>query len=201
MIKELLGQFIVILGPAGSGKSTLQNMMVEKYPKLRFAISCTTRPIRDYERNKINYYFLTKSEFDEKLKNEDLLEYAIVHKKYYYGLLKSTIIDSLKLGNFLIKDIEFVGLEKLNKILPKKNFKSIFIMPPSNEEIVFRLKNRAEISDEEITRRLESLKNEMRLKDNCDVIFEPIFNDLNSTFKKFEKCFFDLTKIDKNKLK
>ena len=201
MVGNLSGQFIVVLGPAGSGKSTLQNMMIAKYPKLKFAISCTTRPIRENERNKINYFFLTQKEFDEKLNNDDLLEYALVHQKYYYGLLKSTVINSLKRGEFLIKDIEFIGLEKLKKILTNDNLKSIFIMPPSEEEIILRLKDRAEIATEEIERRLISLKNEMKLKNNCDVLFEPIFGDIEKTFEKFEEAFFELIGVDRNQLK
>ena len=74
-------------------------------------------------------------------------------------------------------------------------------MPPSEEEIILRLKDRAEIATEEIERRLISLKNEMKLKNNCDVLFEPIFGDIEKTFEKFEEAFFELIGVDRNQLK
>lgn len=194
------GQFIVVLGPTGCGKSTLINMLIDKYSKLKFAISCTTREIRDNEKQGVNYFYLSNKEFEEKLKNNDLLEHAFVHSKFYYGLLKSTVLNSLKNGDILIKDIEFKGLFQLKKILGV-NLKSIFIMPPSKDEIIKRLNQRSYINSDELKKRLDSIDNEMSLKSECDLIFNPIIGNIEKTFENFEKDFFNLLNLDKKDFK
>lgn len=201
MKDNLKGKFIAILGPSGSGKSTLINMLIDKYPKLKFAISCTTREIRDHEKQGVNYFYLTNKEFEEKLNNNDLLEHAFVHSKFYYGLLKSTVLDSLKNGDILIKDIEFKGLFQLKKILGVTNFKSIFIMPPSKDEIIKRLNQRAHINYDELKKRLDSIDNEMNLKSECDLIFNPVIGNIEKTFENFEKDFFKLLNLNKENFK
>lgn len=186
------GKFIAVLGPSGSGKSTYISKLIEKYPEIKFGVSATTRPPREGEIDKIDYHFLSVEEFKKKIDKGEFIEYAFVHYKFYYGLLKETILESLKSKNIIIKDIEYKGYLQLKKILPKENLVSIFILPPSIDKIIERIKKRASITKEEIDNRILYMQEELKIKDQYDYIFEPIDEDIEKSFKNFEKIYLNL---------
>jgi len=132
---------------------------------------------------------LTIDEFEDKLKNGDFLEHSKVHRIHYYGLSKSLVFDTLSKGNHLIKDIDYIGLNNLKKILSKKNLISIFIMPPSIKRIKERIHERSDIGENELQERLASINIELEYSKNCDFIFTPIDGNIEESQKIFEKEF------------
>ena len=123
---------IAISAPSGTGKSTLCEEIRIKKPEIKFSISCTTRPRRDYEIDGINYYFLTDVEFMEKVKNNELLEYEEVHG-YYYGTLSNTLNNAISSKELMLFDVDVNGAMSIKKIYPN-NTLTVFILPPSIED-------------------------------------------------------------------
>jgi guanylate kinase len=163
---------VVISGPSGAGKSTIINNASEHIGSFYFSISTTTRLPRIGETNGKEYYFVTKEEFEDDIKEGNFLEYAKVHDNYYGTSLKP-VTNALNDGKLVIFDIDVQGhklvREKLSKITT-----SVFITPPSLSELEFRLKNRSLDNEENIKRRLENATKEIKSIKEYDYI---IIND------------------------
>ena len=144
--------------PSGTGKSTISKQLRLELPNLKFSISHTTRPVRPKEQDGIDYFFVSKNEFEQKIDNKEFLEWANVHGNYY-----GTTLDSVRkiqnMGNHIVIELDVQGANILRKI----NFEGVFIMilPPSFEELRKRLKKRSTESDEKIQKRLEVGKKEI----------------------------------------
>lgn len=152
------GKFIVISGPSGVGKGTI----VEKLKKLlpiHYSVSMTTRSPREGEQDKINYYFVTKEEFQKQIEQGNLLEYAIYNNNYY-GTPKDKIEEKLNHGINVISEIEIQGALQIKKIYPEAVL--IFIAPPSIEELKKRLINRGTETEEKIEQRINIAKEELK---------------------------------------
>ena len=148
---------IVISAPSGTGKSTLIKKLLEKYNNIKLSVSCTTRQPREGEVNGVDYYFISQEDFDNKIKNNEFLEYAGVYEKSY-GTLKSEIENKNK-ENEVILDIDCVGKDLvLNQIKDKTKIITIFICPPSIKEVKNRLINRGTDSLEKIEKRMKNIK-------------------------------------------
>ena len=171
---------IAISAPSGTGKSTLCEEIRIKIPEIKFSISCTTRPRRDYEIDGINYYFLTDVEFMEKVKNNELLEYEEVHG-YYYGTLSNTLNNAISSKELMLFDVDVNGAMSIKKIYPN-NTLTVFILPPSIEDLKVRLINRGTDSQEVINKRLERTNKEMKFKDKFDTFM--INDNLSSAVEK-----------------
>ena len=174
---------IAISAPSGTGKSTLCEEIRRKKPEIKFSVSCTTRPKRNYEKDGINYYFLTEDEFKSKIKNNELLEYEEVHG-YYYGTLINTLKNAISSKELMLFDVDVNGAMSIKKKYPK-NTLTVFILPPSIEDLKVRLINRGTDSKKIIKKRLERTNKEMKFKDKFDTFM--INDDLSSAVKKLNE--------------
>ncbi len=152
---------IVLSGPTASGKTTIVNRLLEESPvKLIKAISATTRPKRNGEINGQDYYFLTTEEFEERQKNNELLECEQVHGLgYWYGTLKSEVDRAEEKGGWPFLEIDVQGTLKLKKQFPEAI--TLFIRTSSDEEYEKRIRNRGTESEEIIEKRLVTIRKEL----------------------------------------
>ena len=155
------GKVVIISGPSGAGKSTLVRRLLLTCPlPLELSISATTRPPRPDELNGIDYHFLSADEFDEKRLAGEFLEYKEVFGQgYWYGTLLAKIDDGLRLGKWVILEIDVAGAMSVIDRVPDAI--TIFIHPGSMEELERRLRNRQTDNEEAIVRRLEVATQEM----------------------------------------
>jgi len=135
----------IISAPSGSGKSTLVNRVRTDVPNLTFSVSYTTRPTRGSERNGYEYYFVSRDEFERMLDRDEFLEHALVFGNYY-GTAKRFLREAESRGNDLLLDIDVQGAEQIKKKLPEAV--SIFILPPSHDELKRRLERRTRAEEE-----------------------------------------------------
>ncbi len=149
----------IISAPSGSGKSTLVHRLLQTVPGLTFSISYTTRPPRPVETNGVDYNFIPKPEFEERLERNEFLEYAVVFGNYY-GTNRCTLDAATREGKDLVLDIDVQGARQLKVAIPKAI--SIFVLPPSREVLEQRLRARSQDSEEVIQQRLRGAAEEVR---------------------------------------
>jgi guanylate kinase len=149
----------IISAPSGSGKSTLVNRLMQEVPNLCFSISYTTRAPRGHEIQGVSYHFTSREEFEERLKNNEFLEYACVFGNYY-GTHRSELTIARNQGKDLVLDIDVQGAAQLRKSIP--DAVTIFVLAPSRQILEHRLRYRGEDSDEVIKRRLADAAREIR---------------------------------------
>lgn len=181
------GNIIVIVAPSGTGKSTLIKRLKNEFPVLTESVSFTTRPIRKGEVHGEAYFFITKEEFQEKIKRNEFLEYAEVHGNYY-GTSKSFVEKCLAEGKNLLFDLDVQGTDSF-KAYFKDKAKAIFIAPPSVDELENRLRHRGTESTSIINLRLENAKSELKRKNDFDFL---VIND------DIEKAYAHLTEITRS---
>lgn len=150
-----IGNLYVIAAPSGAGKTTLVEALIDSLPKITVSISHTTRPKRPNEMHGINYYFIDKSEFEHKIEHGDFLEYATVFDNYY-GTSKSWVSETLAKGIDVILEIDWQGHQQIKELFPHAT--SIFILPPSMEDLRIRLVKRNQDNPDIITKRLADAK-------------------------------------------
>ena len=165
------GRLFIISGPSGSGKTTLCSAVLKRFPGMRYSVSYTTRKPRNGEQSGIDYHFITKKDFKDKIKTGKWAEWAKVHGNYY-GTSAELLDKGLDSGRDIILDIDVQGTIRLLERYPESV--TIFVMPPSIEELKRRLKLRNTDSSEIIARRLENAKIEMAKK---DLYLHVIIND------------------------
>jgi len=168
------GKLVIISAPSGAGKTTIVNHLLRNDDRLEFSISATTRKPRGDEKNGIEYYFMTVNEFRKKIRNNSFVEWEEVYENQYYGTLKSEINRIWTSGKSVLFDVDVKGGINLKKIFCDQAA-SIFIMPPSVEELEKRLLARATDSREKIRMRVEKAKEEIKLADSFDYI---VINDI-----------------------
>ncbi len=163
------GRLIIVAGPSGTGKGTVENAVMEKFPEIQFSVSVTTRPRRAYEVDGQHYFFISKSDFLERIERNELAEWQEVYSKngHFYGTLRAYVDGALKEGKQLLIDIDIKGGINLKKAYPDNSI-SIFIEPPSIEALEQRLINRKTDSPEQIRIRLERMPEEMLLGQQFD---------------------------------
>lgn len=151
------GDLIVISGPSGAGKDTLVKYILDQNTSL--AVSATTRDKREGEVDGVDYFFLSKQEFKEKIQNDEFVEYAIVHGDNYYGTLKSEVEKKLLEKKDVVLVIDIKGAISIQSKFPSAIF--IFILPPSIRILKERLIARKTESKESMMKRFTSLYNEI----------------------------------------
>lgn len=166
------GLLIVISGPSGTGKGTICKKIVEKYNNINLSVSATTRKPRVGEIEGISYYYKSKNEFENMIKNGEFLEYAQIYDNYY-GTPKKTIFDEIEKGNDIILEIEMQGAMQIKKAYPEAVF--VFILPPSLNELKNRIVGRGTETDEQIEKRFNSAYNEIKLVGEYDYF---VFNNV-----------------------
>lgn len=160
MIKENeQGILIVVSGPSGCGKSTLDQKLIESRNDTVMSISDTTRSPRGEEKNGVDYNFISTKEFEQKIKDNKYLEYAIVHSNKYYGTPIEHIDELLSKGKNIILEIDIEGARKVNEKRPDAVF--IFIMPPSMEILKKRLIGRKTETKEQVVERFKTAYKEI----------------------------------------
>ena len=151
----------IFCAPSGSGKSTMVNHLLTNHPNLfELSVSCTTRPPRGQEVHGREYYFISIDAFKQRIKNDDFIEYEQVYEGLYYGTLKEEIARIEAAGKQVLFDVDVKGGINLKRILGDKAT-SIFICPPSIEELRRRLVGRGDTSPEMIEKRLAKASIEM----------------------------------------
>ena len=151
-------KLFVMSAASGAGKTTLKDKVIGEFPDIVYSISATTRSPREGEVNGVHYFFKTKEEFEQMIKDDALVEYNLVHGNYY-GTPKSFVEDMLRQGKRVLFDIDVFGKVNFDKVYPEAT--GILILPPSEEELERRLRGRGTDSEEVIRLRLENAKKEM----------------------------------------
>ena len=173
--KETKGRLLIFSAPSGSGKSTIVQWLMKEHPELNmhFSISCTTRAPRGTEQNGVEYFFLSPAEFTEKIAQDAFVEYEEVYTDKYYGTLKSQVTEMTENGQNVVFDIDVKGGCNIKRQYGNKAL-SIFIQPPSIEELRRRLEGRATDAQEVIEQRLSKASYELTFADKFDIV---IVND------------------------
>lgn len=160
----------IFSAPSGSGKTTILKPILEKLKdKFSFSISATTRPAREGEKDGVDYYFISQEKMREHIKKDDFLEWEEVYPGKYYGTFKSELDRIWKQGKYVIFDIDVKGGVNIKNIL-KNQACSIFIMPPSIEELENRLRKRNTESEDTLKERLSRAEMEISLSENFDYV-------------------------------
>jgi len=156
---------IVVSAPSGVGKTTVIQYLMKQRDNLALSVSATTRAPRYGEKDGVDYYFLSNEEFEEKIKNNEFVEYARVHDDLY-GTLYSEINRHLNSEKDLILELDIQGMRSIKNKFPQAV--TIFMLPPSLKEMEFRLKNRGTESEEKIQKRLKRAFEEMKVRSEFD---------------------------------
>jgi len=159
----------VIAAPSGAGKTTIVKELLKDNSDLVFSVSATTRPRRKGEADGVDYFYLSKEEFKNKIDSGELVEYELLFNGDYYGTLKTFVEDNVAKGNDLIFDIDVKGALSLKKIYGDKAL-LIFIMPPDLESLRVRLKGRGTESEDQINERIRRAELEMNNAGKFDMI-------------------------------
>lgn len=163
------GKLIIVSAPSGAGKTTLVHHLLSEIPDLEFSVSCATRKPRENETEGKDYYFISAEAFKERIKNNEFAEWEEVYKDNFYGTLKAEIQRILDKGHSVIFDIDVKGGINLKKLYPEDSL-SIFIMPPTEEELERRLRNRKTETENQLKMRIGKAKRELALADQFDQI-------------------------------
>lgn len=175
------GKLIIFSAPSGSGKTTIVHHLLEqKELQLAFSISATSRDKRGQEVDGKDYYFISAKEFKKAIAKNAFVEFEEVYTDNFYGTLRTEITKLRKLGKNVIFDIDVIGGLNIKKQFPKDAL-SIFVKPPSLEEMENRLRNRKTDSEEKIIERVAKATNEMKFSKDFDVV---LINDALDTAKK-----------------
>ncbi len=163
-----MSKLIIFSAPSGSGKSTIINYLLKQNLNLAFSISATSRPPRGTEQNGVEYFFLSPEEFRQRIANDEFLEYEEVYKDRFYGTLKSQVEKQLEAGQNVIFDVDVVGGCNIKRFYGNRAL-SVFIQPPSIEELRKRLTDRGTDSAEVIESRIAKAQFELDYADKFDV--------------------------------
>ncbi len=164
---------LIFSAPSGAGKSTIVNHLLEVFPSLEFSVSATSRAPRGEERNGREYYFLSAEEFASRVASGDFIEWEEVYSGSCYGTLKSELDRIWAEGHVVVFDIDVQGGLNIKKLFGEQAL-SVFIMPPSVDELRRRLEGRGTDTPEAIERRVSKAESEMAQADRYDKI---IVND------------------------
>ena len=151
-------KLFVMSAASGAGKTTLKDLVIKDFPDIKYSISATTRKPREGEIDGVHYFFKTKEEFEQMIKDDALVEYNLVHGNYY-GTPKSFVEKTLAEGNRVLFDLDVFGKVNFDKVYPDAT--GIFILPPSDEELERRLRGRGTDSEDVIQLRLANAKKEI----------------------------------------
>lgn len=186
---KMEGKVIIFSAPSGSGKSTIINWLMQEHPELnmKFSISCTSRPPRGQEQNGVEYFFITPEEFREKIEADEFLEYEEVYTNRFYGTLKSQVEKQLLNGENVVLDIDVNGGMRVKEFY-KERALSVFIQPPSIEELRKRLVSRNTDAPEVIEDRIKRATYELAKGETFDttVINDDLKTAMVETYNKIK---------------
>ena len=168
---------IIISSPSGAGKSTLSRMIIQNDQLIRLSISATTRAQRPQEIHGQHYFFVEENEFDK----IEFLEHANVFN-HKYGTPKKMVDDELRNGNCVLFDIDWQGARQIKEKFDTDSVVSIFILPPSMQELERRLRARAQDKEEVVQNRMKEARAEISHYEEYDFIL--VNDDLNNTYQR-----------------
>ncbi len=181
------GKLFLLVGPSGSGKSSVLAELKKKHPEFTYPLSATTRPMREGEKEGEIYHFYSKEEFKKGIENDEFLEWAIVHQDNYYGLIKKPLINALESGKTVIREVDIQGFDSIREKIDPEDLTTIFITAPNKKELIERIVNRAAISEDELEKRKESMHKEFNRMRDCDYMVENENGKLGKTVKNVSK--------------
>ena len=184
---ELLspGKLIVLTGPSGVGKGTLMRLLLSRHPELNYSISATTRPPRPGEVDGKDYYFISRDKFQRLIEKGEFLEWAEFAGNLY-GTSRKPVIDLMKSGKSVLLEIELEGARQIRATFPE--LLSIFILPPTFNELEKRIRGRKKDSEDAISRRLKRAKEEIDSASEFDL--QIVNDDLETAIHDIELAMF-----------
>lgn len=182
---DIRGKLFVLSGPSGSGKNTVYDALRERIPEIEHTVSATTRKMREGEQDGVDYYYLSVEDFRNRVANGDFIEY-VNYGENYYGTLKSEVTRLTSLGKIVVLIIEVNGAIRFKCLFPQAQ--TIFIIPPSVEELERRINKRGQNTPEEMASRLKIAEEEMAMQDRYDYV---VIND------DLDRCVEDVYRIIK----
>ena len=173
---NMRGKLIIISAPSGTGKSTIISWLMKEHPELNlaFSISCTSRPPRGAEQNGVEYFFLTPEEFRQRIDNDEFVEYAEVYEGRVYGTLKAQVERQLEAGQNVVFDVDVKGGVNIKQFYGDEAL-SLFIQPPSINELRRRLEGRGTDAPEVIDQRIARAEFELSFAEKFDKV---VINDI-----------------------
>lgn len=178
-------KIIVITAPSGAGKTSITKYLLQQYPFLKFSISAATRQPRGQEKNGVDYYFISQQEFQQRIEDNEFVEWEMVYEGKYYGTLKTELNRIWNEASYPILDIDVKGAIHVQQQYPTQTL-SIFIQPPSVEELKKRLHSRGTETEESINTRVNKAAYEMSFAKHFNLI---VVNDnLEHACKKVEQA-------------
>ena len=170
------GKLIIVSAPSGTGKSTIISWLMKEHPELNlaFSVSCTSRAPRGTEQNGVEYFFLTPEEFRQRIENGEFLEYEEVYEGRFYGTLKSQVERQLEAGQNVVFDVDVKGGVNIKAFYGDEAL-SLFIQPPSINELRRRLEGRGTDAPEVIDQRIARAEFELTFAEKFDKV---VVNDI-----------------------
>src|SRR5258706_836565 len=173
----LYNKIIVIMAPSGAGKTSITRHLLKTFPQLAFSISAATRQARSYETNGVDYYFIALADFKDKIKRKEFAEWEMVYDGKYYGTLKSELERIWNNQQVPLLDIDVKGAIHIQQQYPR-SLLTLFIEPPSIEELKRRLQSRGTETAESLQARINKASYELSFKDHFNYCI------LNDDFKR-----------------
>lgn len=192
MEKSKSGKIIAVSGPSGGGKTSIVKQILKRFPEIVFSISATTRPRRPTEVDGVEYFFITEKQFKDKIDKGDFIEWEKFYD-YYYGTFKSVVDENIVKNKSVLLEVDVKGALSLKKIYPEARL--IYIMPPSFEELVKRLKGRRTESESDFKKRVERAKMELSLNDKFDYLV--VNKDLNTAIDETSELIYKIINKEK----
>jgi guanylate kinase len=159
-------KLLVLAGPTAVGKGTVARYIVEHHPEIMLSVSATTRAPRPGERNGVAYYFMNDEEFDGLVQSGQMLEFAVVHGKHRYGTPRGPVEAAMNAGHPVLLEIDIQGARQVKAAMPEAI--TVFLTPPSWDELVRRLEGRGTETEEEMARRLATAETELASQGEFD---------------------------------
>ncbi|AFY47274.1 guanylate kinase [Nostoc sp. PCC 7524] len=181
----LSGKLIVLTGPSGVGKGTLMQSLLQRHPELYYSVSATTRAPRPGEIDGKNYYFISRSKFEQLVAQGEFLESAEFAGNYY-GTPREAVLNQIQSGQLVLLEIELEGARQIRASFPEAL--SIFILPPSFEELEKRIRGRGQDSEAAIARRLQRAHEEVQAADEFDI--QIVNDDFETALNAIEAAVF-----------
>lgn len=184
------GKLYVISGPSGAGKGTICKRILEEDSNIRFSVSMTTRAPREGEQDRVDYYFVTREEFEKLLAEGGLLEHNL-YVNNYYGTPRKQVVQWLEEGHDVILEIDYHGAFQVRKTYPEAVL--VFILPPSVEELRERILCRGSETRETLKRRLEEAMNDLAQADKYD--YRVVNEDVDAAVREVQQ----IMRFERNK--
>ncbi len=170
-IQGITGHLILLMAPMASGKGSLMRYVQKAFPQVARTISCTTREKRPREVDGVDYYFITRSDFEDKIKSDAFIEWAEFSGNLY-GTLKSEIVTPLQNGAIVLNEAELQGILQLIEILPKEKYTILYVDAGNWETLKARALSRAPMTEEELALRYERYLAEEEFKSQADFVIK-----------------------------